>query len=189
MGLRTLAFEGNTQRYPFPCPLPLFWGGAGAILFSAPQPRIQRGMSEVESLVSGAAPCPQPSVWGQWPNTARCPPYPPRAAWKVSRNPPASTHPEHWKSGGTWALSLSPLSYIPKTPHGGYCLRLRCVLRECLCSIRGIKGVWDVCIPARSHKPWRSLDVIWCVGQSRHIAELKFLYVVGTSSCFKRCKY
>jgi hypothetical protein len=41
---------------------------------------IQHQMPEAENLVPGAAPCPPPAVWGQWLNTARCPPG---TTWKA----------------------------------------------------------------------------------------------------------
>ena len=58
-------------------------------------------------LVSGAAPCPPPAMWGQWLHTARCPP---KAEWKVFGCPPMSACPEHRRnSGQMWAI-------LPTTP-------------------------------------------------------------------------
>ena len=92
------------------CPLPLSPG-----LSAAPGPlfcsQLRRGMPEAENLVPGAAPCPSPAMWSQWPNTARCPPG---AAWKVSGSPPTSACPEHRNSGGMRTPSYSPLP----THHG-----------------------------------------------------------------------
>ena len=55
------------------CSLPLSLGLSATLgpLFCS---QLLCGMPETENLVPGAAPCPPPAVWGQWPNTARCPP-------------------------------------------------------------------------------------------------------------------
>ena len=69
---------------------------------------IQCGMPETEKLVLGAAPCPPPTVWGQWLLIGRCSP---RAKWKTCCSPPAYAWPEHRNSSQTWALSLPPYPY------------------------------------------------------------------------------
>ena len=61
-----------------PCPLlpspPGPSAAPGSLFCSQLLHHIQGGMPEAENLVPGAAPCPPPVVWGQWLNTARCPP-------------------------------------------------------------------------------------------------------------------
>ena len=89
------------------CPLPI-----SPILFSAPLP-MQRGMPETENLVSGATPCPFPTMWL---HTAKCPTG---AEWKVSGSPPMSTCPARRNFGRTRALSLPPLLPHPQ-PHSHY---------------------------------------------------------------------
>ena len=103
----------TTQCPLFPVPLPLSPGlcaSPGLLFCFHLLCCIQRRIQETENLVPGAAPCTPPAVWGQCPNTARCPP---RATWKASGSPPMSACPEHQNSGGTWALSHSPLSQVP----------------------------------------------------------------------------
>ena len=64
-------------------------------------------MPEDENLVPGAAPFPPPTLWGQWLNTAKCPPG---AAWKTS------AYPELWRDS---ALSLTPLFTHTHSPKAG----------------------------------------------------------------------
>ena len=65
----------------------------------------QCGMLEVENLVPRAAPCPPPTVWDQWLNTARCPPGPCGKRVQFS-NVCSPRAPELWWE---WVLSHSTL--------------------------------------------------------------------------------
>jgi hypothetical protein len=63
---------------------------------------------------------PPPTVWGQWLNTARCPPV---AAWKACTFlPHLPAHPKHWNSGRFSSTPLFPLHPRP----AAWCLYFSC---------------------------------------------------------------
>ena len=130
---------------------------------------IQCGMLETENLVPGASPCPPPTVWGQWPNTARCPPG---AKWKASSSPPTFTCPEHRNSGRTWALSHCPLSPTPTA------LALHSGVMDCLCPQPGFPCI--IWLEVR-WKVWRTLTLCllrFLVLQIKYSLRIQFLSVL-----------
>ena len=104
---------GNHPAPPLPLPSLPFIPGAEC----CPRPlfcsqllcHIQRGMPEAENL---AAPCPPPTMWGQWLNTARSLPG---AMWKTCAvlpdHPPKAL--ELWRDAGSLPLPSFPHTHGP----------------------------------------------------------------------------
>ena len=116
-------------------------------------------------LVSGAAPCPPPAMWGQWLHTARCPP---RAKWKASGSPPTSACPEHrWNSGR--ACAFPPFLSSPGPPFSFQHIPARLVSCLLLPSVSN-----DPALPGPDFRPCLSLPHITCLllpeiqGKSMH---------------------
>jgi hypothetical protein len=113
----TLTHMGTIQLPLSSCPLlPSSQGlsaAPGSLFCSQFLCPIQCGMQEAGNLVPRPAPCPPPTLWGKWLNTAR---HPPGAVWKPFGSPPTSAHQEHWNSGRMRVLSHSPLSPTPMAP-------------------------------------------------------------------------
>ena len=77
------------------------------ILFLAPPPY---PVWDAENLVPGATPCPSCAMWGQWLNTARCPP---RVMWKVCAILPC---PPAQSTGTLAGHRFSPTPLFPPHP-------------------------------------------------------------------------
>jgi hypothetical protein len=113
-GLSPAWEPSSAARPPHPCSLlPLSSGPSaslGPLFCSQLVCLIQHGMQEAENLVSGAAPCPPPALWGQCLHTA---------TWghvESMCSPPISTSPEHQNSVGH---GCSPTLLFP--PHSQPC--------------------------------------------------------------------